>query len=91
MKLLTVLALSVLGAPACYANSMINNEASAYVAGNIVQIGEENSTNTINIGSIIADSANNIKVDAHVEGDIVVKTSRGQSTVLSIGSYGSKR
>ena len=89
MKILSfIIIITSFGIRPGYANEMINNSAKAYVAGNIVQIGDKQSANTINIGSVIAESARNVNVKAHVDGNIFVKTARGQKTVLSIGSYG---
>ena len=78
-------------APSVSANDMVNNKAYGSVSGQIIQEASGGSNNTINIGSIIKKSAKNISVEAHVDGDVIVKTSKRSSTQLNIGSYGSKR
>ena len=78
--------LCLLYAPEVFANNMINNTAYAYVDGSIIQKAEGQSTNIINIGSIIGKNLTNNNVSATVQGNIVVETNNGQTTVLSVGS-----
>lgn len=77
--------------PQSFANDMINNKSIGVVNGNITQIARGGSHNEINVGSIVGGKAKNVSVQAYVNGDMIVKTNRGKSVVLDIGSYRSKK
>lgn len=89
-KFILVIVLIILCISKANANDMINNTSVGYVSGSITQIAKNNSTNVINIGSIIGENVKNVSVQAHVKGDIFVKTNGGKSVALNIGSYRKK-
>jgi hypothetical protein len=76
-------------APSVYANTLINNSASAVVKGDIIITGNGNDAGTaVEIGSIIygMHGAHNVHVSAVVDGSIIVPS----GTDLNIGSYHGK-
>lgn len=81
----------VLSASPAQANSLINNQATGIVEGNIIQKMGKGADSFIAVGAISIEggSAKNIKVQGHVKGDIIVQSDR--TTDVKIGSVIKRR